>query len=119
MAKIKKARSRFECAKKWLIFWTLFIGFGAVFGAACMLIDPSGKFMGMDAMLPYFQKLPFAEIVFRDFTFSGWALLIVNGISNLTAAALLFAKKGGRCPRRSLRRDPYAFDLHTVLYVPA
>ena len=93
MAKIKKARSRFECAKKWLIFWTLFIGFGAVFGAACMLIDPSGKFMGMDAMLPYFQKLPFAEIVFRDFTFSGWALLIVNGISNLTAAALLFARK--------------------------
>ena len=58
-----------------------------------MLIDPSGKFMGMDAMLPYFQKLPFAEIVFRDFTFSGWALLIVNGISNLTAAALLFARK--------------------------
>lgn len=54
MAKIKKARSRFECAKKWLIFRTLFIGFGAVFGAACMLIDPSGKFMGMDAMLPYF-----------------------------------------------------------------
>lgn len=49
--------------------------------------------MGMDAMLPYFQKLPFAEIVFQDFTFSGWALLIVNGISNLTAAALLFARK--------------------------
>lgn len=92
MTKIKKARPRFECAKKWLIL-TLFIGFGAVFGAACMLIDPSGKFMGMDAMLPYFQKLPFAEIVFRDFTFSGWALLIVNGISNLTAAALLFARK--------------------------
>ena len=93
MTKIKKARSRFECARKWLIFWTLFIGFGAVFGAGCMLLDPIGRFMGMDAMLPYFQKLPFAEIVFQDFTFSGWALLIVNGISNLTAAALLFARK--------------------------
>lgn len=58
-----------------------------------MLIDPSGRFMGMDAMLPYFQVLPFADRVFQDFTFSGWALLIVNGLTNLTAAALLLAKK--------------------------
>lgn len=58
-----------------------------------MLIDPSGGLMGMDAMLPYFQKLPFAEIVFQDFVFSGISLLIVNGISNLTAAGLLIANK--------------------------
>lgn len=44
-------------------------------------------------MLPYFQSLPFAEIVFQDFTFSGYALLIVNGLTNLIAAGLLFAKK--------------------------
>ena len=58
-----------------------------------MLLDPSGKSMGMDAMLPYFQVLPFADVVFQDFTFSGWALLIVNGLTNLTAAGLLLAKK--------------------------
>ena len=58
-----------------------------------MLLDPSGKLMGMDTMLPYFQSLPFAEIVFQDFTFSGYALLIVNGLTNLIAAGLLFAKK--------------------------
>ena len=45
----------------------------------------------MDAMLPYFQKLPFADKVFQDFRFSGWALLIVNGLTNLTAAVLLLA----------------------------
>ena len=43
-------------------------------------------------MLPYFQVLPFADVLFRDLTFSGWALLAVNGLTNLTAA-LLFAKK--------------------------
>ena len=85
--------SRFQRARKGLIFWTLFIGLGAVAGAAGMLLDPSGKAMGMDAMLPYFQVLPFAEIVFQDFTFSGWALLIVNGLTNLTAAGLLLRKK--------------------------
>lgn len=56
-----------------------------------MLIDPTGKIMGMDAMLPYFKVLPFADILFTDF-FSGLALLIVNGLTNL-AAALLSAKK--------------------------
>ena len=74
-------------------FWALFVAIGAVGGALGMLLDPSGKRMGMDTMLPYFQILPFAEIVFQDFTFSGWALLIVNGLTNLTAAWLLFARK--------------------------
>ena len=88
-----KQKSRFETARRWLIFWTLFIGIGAVAGALAMFYDPSGKFMGMDVTLPYFQVLPFADRVFQDFTFSGWALLIVNGLTNLTAAALLIAKR--------------------------
>lgn len=86
-------KSRYQNARKWLIFWTLFIGIGAVAGALCMIIDPSGKIMGMDEMLPYFQKLPFADVLFQDFLFSGFALLIVNGISNLTAAGFLFANR--------------------------
>ena len=85
--------SRFAVARRLLIFWTLFIGLGAVAGAACMLIDPSGGIMGMDAMLPYFQVLPFADVLFQNFLFPGIALLIVNGLSNLTAAALLLARK--------------------------
>ena len=88
-----KQRSRFQIARRFLIFWTLFIGIGSVAGALAMLIDPSGRFMGMDAMLPYFQVLPFADRVFQDFTFSGWALLTVNGLTNLTAAGLLLGKK--------------------------
>ncbi len=85
--------SRYAAARRWLLFWTLFIGIGAVVGAVGMLVDPSGRALGMDAMLPYFQVLPFAEVVFQNFTFSGWALLIVNGLTNLTAAALLLARK--------------------------
>lgn len=86
-------KSRYRIARRFLIFWTLFIGIGAVAGAAGMLIDPSGKAMGMDEMLPYFQVLPFADLLFRNLFFSGIALLIVNGLTNLTAAVLLFAKK--------------------------
>ena len=88
-----QTHSRYRTARRILLFWTLFIGVGAVAGAAGMLLDPSGRALGMDAMLPYFQMLPFADVLFLDLTFSGWALLIVNGLTNLTAAGLLLAEK--------------------------
>lgn len=91
---MKKHRlTRSQIAGRWLLFWTVFIGIGAVAGAMGMLLDPSGKAMGMDTMLPYFQVLPFADVLFQNYTFSGIALLIVNGLSNLTAAVLLLLKK--------------------------
>ena len=85
--------SRSQIAGRWLLFWTLFIGIGAVAGASGMLLDPSGKAMGMDTMLPYFQVLPLAEYLYQDFLFPGIALLTVNGLTNLTAAVLLPMKK--------------------------
>ena len=78
--------SRYAPTRKALLFWTLFIGVGAVGGALCMLLDPSGHTLGMDAKLPYFQVLPLADVLFQDFTFSGWALLVVNGLTNPTAS---------------------------------
>ena len=85
--------TRSQIAGQWLLCWTLFIGIGAVAGASGMLLDPSGKAMGMDAMLPYFQVLPLAEYLYQDYTFPGIALLIVNGLTNLTAAVLLLRKR--------------------------
>ena len=85
--------SRYQVARRFLLFWTLFIAIGAVGGAAMMFLDPSGQSTGMVGMLPYFQVLPFADILFQDFTFSGIALLIVNGLTNLIAAVLLFRNR--------------------------
>ena len=90
---MEQRKSRYNIARRWLIFWTLFIGIGAVAGGLSMIIDPSGKTLHMDGMLPYFRVLPFADVLFRDFLFSGFALLIVNGLTNLTAAALLLNRK--------------------------
>ena len=90
---MKNKHTRSQIAGRWLLFWTLFIGIGAVAGASGMLLDPSGKAMGMDAMLPYFQVLPLAEYLYQDYTFPGIALLLVNGLTNLTAAVLLLRKR--------------------------
>ena len=84
---------RYKRTKKILLFWCLFIGIGALLGGITMLIDPTGKLMKMDEMLPYFQVLPFSNILFQNFIFSGISLLIVNGFSNLTASYLLIKNK--------------------------
>lgn len=93
MGKKIKTHSRYNTGRKILIFWTLFIGLGAVLGASCMLIEPDGSILQMDGMLPHFQVLPFSDILFSDYVFSGFALLAVNGITNLTAAFLLFRRR--------------------------
>lgn len=92
-AAVSPGHSRFRTAKRVLLFWCLWIGIGALAGSLAMLIDPSGRALGMDAMLPCFQVLPFAEVLFQDFVFSGIALLVVNGITNLIAAWLLIRGK--------------------------
>ena len=84
---------RYKITKRFLIFWCLFIGIGAVYGSTCMFIDPTGKLLGMDTMLPYFQVLPFSDVLFQNYIFSGISLLIVNGISNLIATFLLIKNK--------------------------
>lgn len=73
---------RYKTTRRILIFWTLFINLGALFGGACMLIDPSGKFMGMDALLPYFKVLPFSDILFTNLIFSG-IMLCFGGVVDL------------------------------------
>ena len=86
-------KSRYQVARKWLILWCLFIGIGAVAGSIGMLVAPDGSALGMDEMLPYFQVLPFADVLFQNFIFPGVALLVVNGLTNLTAAILLIVRK--------------------------
>ena len=84
---------RYKITRKFLIFWCLFVGIGALWGSINMFIDPTGKILQMDKMLPCFQVLPFSNILFQNYIFPGIALLIVNGISNLVAAYLLIKNK--------------------------
>jgi len=62
---------------------------GAVYGGVTMLIDPSGRMLGVESLLPMFQKLPFANELFRNFIFPGVALLCVNGVTNFAALLML------------------------------
>ena len=65
----KTKHTRSQIAGRWLLFWMLFIGLGAVAGASGMLLDPSGKAMGMDAMLPFFRCCHWQSTYIRTLCF--------------------------------------------------
>ena len=88
-----RSPSRYQTARKWLLFWCLFIGVGAVAGATGMFVAPDGSALGMQALLPYFQVLPLSGLLYQNFLFPGIALLCINGLPNLVAAWLLWKNK--------------------------
>ena len=78
---------------KFLKILTLFIGIGAVMGAAMMWIDPSGKMWGMEPLLKMLRaKMPWPDVFFKNFIPSGFVLLFLNGFTQFVAAFLLFKK---------------------------
>ncbi len=82
-----------KALRRWLIFWTLFIGLGALYGGVTMLLDPTGATSGMGGLLPGLRKLPFAEVLFENLIFSGIMLLCVNCVPQLVAAVLLLRRR--------------------------
>ncbi len=84
---------RLKIFKRILLFWCFFIGLGALWGGAAMLIKPDGSILHMQELLPYFKVLPFADVLFTDYVFSGIMLILVNGVSNIIAAVLILRNK--------------------------
>lgn len=86
-------KSRWKKTSLALLFWDLFIGLGALYGAAMMELAPDGHLLRMEALLPYFQVLPLAEYLYQDYVFPGMALFLVNCVPNLIASVLLIGRK--------------------------
>lgn len=79
--------------KIFIMFWTAFIGIGAVVGSCMFLFDPdNGVYMG-DILPVMHDKMPLGDLLFSNFIFSGIALLICNGITNLISFYLILKNK--------------------------
>jgi len=79
--------------RKFLIIMTLFIGIGAVVGATMMWVDPTGKMWGMEPLLEMLrEKMPWPDILFKDFIPSGYVLLALNGLPQFIAAIMLIKR---------------------------
>ena len=82
--------------KAFLKILTIFIAVGAVGGAVMMWMDPTGVSWGGEPMLDLLRaKMPWPDVLFKNFIPSGFALLAVNGLPQLLVALMLF--KNHRC----------------------
>ena len=59
-----------------------------------LVIGPDGRLMQMGMLLPVIQRFPLADVFFRDFLWIGVAMLLVLGLPNLVAAAMLVRRSG-------------------------
>ncbi len=79
--------------KLFLKILTIFIAVGAVGGAVMMWMDPTGVSWGGEPMLDLLRaKMPWPDILFKNFIPSGFALLAVNGLPQILATLMLFKK---------------------------
>ena len=77
--------------KTFLKILTIFLAVGAVGGAVMMWMDPSGVSWGGEPMLDLLRnKMPWPDVLFKNFIPSGFALLAANGLTQLLAALMLF-----------------------------
>lgn len=63
----------------------IFVGIGAVFGGAALVIKPDGSILGVP--LEFLQNSPFP-----DYLIPGIILLVFNGIGSLVAGVLTFRR---------------------------
>ena len=77
--------------KTFLKILSIFIAVGAVGGAVMMWMDPTGVSWGGEPMLDLLRnKMPWPDVLFKNFIPSGFALLAANGLTQLLAALMLF-----------------------------
>ena len=83
-------KSALSTLGRWSLFWTLFIGIGAVGGAIGMWVNPD--LMGRQELLPWMQVLPFPEVFFTSFVWPAIFLFVIIGLNQLFAASLVLAR---------------------------
>ena len=81
-----------RAARGFLIVVSILDGFSGLICGVLFVTAPDGRFLQAGALLPVIGTLPFAGFFFRDFTWIGVAMLLVLGIPNLLAAAMLLRR---------------------------
>ncbi|MGV8083624.1 MAG: hypothetical protein AB2L09_08360 [Coriobacteriia bacterium] len=79
-------------ARTFLVIVSVLNGVSGLLCGALLIAQPSGSLMQMGALLPSVQRMPLADVFFRDFRWTGIAMLVALAAPNLTASVLLLRR---------------------------
>ena len=82
-------------ARGYLIAVSILNGLAGLVCGVLFILRPDGSLLQAGALLPTIRMLPLADVFFQDFLWIGVAMLLVLGIPNTIAAAMLIRRSGG------------------------
>jgi len=85
-----------KAARGLLIVVSILNGVAGLVCGVLFIAGPDGRFMQAGALLPVVQRLPLASVFFQNFVWIGVAMLLVLGVPNSIAAAMLLRKSGNQ-----------------------
>jgi len=81
-------------ARGFLVVVSILNGFAGLVTGALFIARPDGSLVHAGALLPVIRTLPLASVFFRDFLWIGITMLLVLGVANALAAAMLLLRSG-------------------------
>lgn len=85
-----------RAARTFLMVVSILNGSAGLICGVLLVARPDGDFLQMGALLPVIEKMPLADIFFRDFLWIGVAMLVALGIPGLIAAVMLFRRSSAQ-----------------------
>ena len=83
-------------ARGFLIVVSVLNGLAGLVCGVLFIVEPDGHLLQAGALLPVIHGLPLSNVFFRDFLWIGAAMLLVLGIPNTVAAAMLLRRSEGQ-----------------------
>ena len=85
-----KSLKNISGTKIWFLTLSAFVGLSSLNSALALFIRPDGALLGLEELLPAFERLPLGEVLFKNYIFAAAVLLLFCAVPNGVAAVLVF-----------------------------
>ena len=90
-----KSLKNISGTKIWFLTLSAFVGLSSLNSALALFIRPDGALLGLEELLPAFERLPLGEVLFKNYIFAAEALQIISAAGVLISRFVMRKKQRG------------------------